>query len=403
MSERENQVYEIDVLKAKRDGEGFFTAAILADEEDESLNSIVAEAAAALGTPIALVTLLLERIQLFKAHYGLPADLAHSRATERNVSFCQFVVRDGQPFEVVDARTDDRIPQALVERYGIRSYLGMPLQVGDVVVGSLCVLDTKARGFSEDERTRLTHLASVVGARLTSLAEERMQHRKSLASQAASPGLLELRFSLEPILAGIEEMNMATATLRAFHRLVGFTQSGGDAPSGAIAGSFREAAKALEDLADATSEIEVNAEELIEGTDALSVLFQHGGSRPLSEILIAAQNLTRHPCRQVGGIPLPVQDVDPIVATPAPIVVGVLSAVINHLARQLATQDQTCGLRQSVHTTDLAVVVSITSEGLSRDAFQRVSDDLADQVPADPTMKLESYARGVRLTLATAR
>ena len=55
------------------------------------------------------------------------------RSASRDVSFCQFVVRDGKAFEVSHAGTDDRVPQHLVKEYGTQSYLGVPIHARDVV------------------------------------------------------------------------------------------------------------------------------------------------------------------------------------------------------------------------------------------------------------------------------
>ena len=84
--------------------------------------------------------------------------LASARGTHRDVSFCQFVVRDGKTFEVNDAANDPRIPQHVVKEFNIQSYLGIPIIVKENVMGSLCVLDTKKRGFSKEEHTSLNKL-----------------------------------------------------------------------------------------------------------------------------------------------------------------------------------------------------------------------------------------------------
>ena len=116
----------IDALGHRPDRHRAFTSGLLAEAEDEILQSIVEEASRDLSMPIALVNLVLEEIQYFKAHYGLPPELAASRGTARDVSFCQFVVRDGVLFEVTDAKEDLRVPQHLVKNFNIQSYLGVP-------------------------------------------------------------------------------------------------------------------------------------------------------------------------------------------------------------------------------------------------------------------------------------
>ena len=52
--------------------------------------------------------------------------------------------------EVEDATREEELPQALVERYGVRAYLGIPVRIDQSVVGTLCVLDVEKRGFAPD-------------------------------------------------------------------------------------------------------------------------------------------------------------------------------------------------------------------------------------------------------------
>lgn len=138
---------------------------------DEKLDEYVAEAARLADAPIALVSLVLRRIQFFRASYGLPQDLEASRATSRCESFCQFVVRDELPFLVQDAPNDERVPQELVTRYGIRAYAGVPLTHRGQVIGSLCVLDLKPRSFDAALVIQMKSLATKVVERLEEMKE----------------------------------------------------------------------------------------------------------------------------------------------------------------------------------------------------------------------------------------
>jgi len=213
-------VDSIDALGPRPERHTAFTGELLAEVEDEALQSIVEQAARDLSTPIAMVNLVLAEIQFFKAHYGLPPDLAAARGTERDVSFCQFVVREGEPFEVINAEQDARVPQHLVKHHGIRSYLGIPVVANDVIVGSLCVIDFEPREFSEEERRILKNLADLVNRRLATLSERHEQLRSSLVGQAAVPALAELRETLAPIQAGAAAGRMTTAALASFLRLL---------------------------------------------------------------------------------------------------------------------------------------------------------------------------------------
>lgn len=134
------------------------------------LDALCAEATRVTEAPIALVSLIMERVQFFRAGVGLPDDLATSLGTNRCESFCQFVVAEGRPFVVTDAHNDARVPQELVARYGIAAYVGAPVVVDGMVVGSLCAVDVKPRAFSETciaTLVELAHSTSAVLQRLT--------------------------------------------------------------------------------------------------------------------------------------------------------------------------------------------------------------------------------------------
>jgi signal transduction protein with GAF and PtsI domain len=304
-----------------------FTEGLLAEAEDTELQTIVNDAAGGLSTPIALVTLVLERIQFFKAHYGLPQDLAISRATERDVSFCQFVVRDGEPFEVENAEEDEPVPQHLVKRYGVKAYLGIPVMVNKVVTGSLCVIDTKARTFSDDERQKFTELAALVSQRLEVLSAQRTNPRLSLAQRAVSPSFTELRESLELVRNSAAEGRIASSTLKSLLRLLRHTQTEGATTHSAVEREFEHAYLALEDLDNSVIEIEMGTEDAKDCVSALErVRLQDISTARLSDVLNAVQDLSRSNCRDVGGAPLPELPNDPLLATPQPLAVGLLSS-----------------------------------------------------------------------------
>jgi GAF domain-containing protein len=103
---------------------------------------------------------------------GLPPELEAARATDRCTSFCQFVVAGNQPLEIEDASREPGLPEDLIQRYGIRAYVGFPLRVAGQAVGSFCVLDVKTRTLDASARARLEQLARAASARLEALAAQ---------------------------------------------------------------------------------------------------------------------------------------------------------------------------------------------------------------------------------------
>jgi hypothetical protein len=343
---------------------------------------------------------VLERIQFFKAHYGLPDDLAVSRATERDVSFCQFVVRDGEPFEVENAEEDERVPQHLVKRYGVKAYLGIPVKVNNVVAGSLCVIDTKPRTFTDDERQKLTELAGLVSQRLEILSAQRTNPRLSLAQRAVSPSFTELREALESVRNSAAEGRIASSTIKSLLRLLRHTQRGGTAQPGAVEGEFEHAYLALEDLDNSVIEIEVRTEDAEDCVSALERVLQKDSSTArLSDVLNAAQDLSRSNCRDVGGAPLPELLNDPLLATPQPLAVGLLSSCLTLIAFELASAGLSDGLSISVEDFGAKVEISVSAQGLLEPAFAAVARELMRHIGDDPTASTHATKEAVKVTL----
>ncbi|EDM80027.1 response regulator [Plesiocystis pacifica SIR-1] len=140
-------------------------------QRDPALQAIVREAADQAGTPLALVSLIMGTIQLFRADHGLPPELGVSLATSRCDSFCQFVVQTEAPFVVRHASEDARVPQTVVQSHSVQAYVGVPVRVDGQIVGTLCVLDVQPREFGDEVAAALEPLAARASARLQELAD----------------------------------------------------------------------------------------------------------------------------------------------------------------------------------------------------------------------------------------
>jgi diguanylate cyclase (GGDEF)-like protein len=109
--------------------------------------------------PIAQVSLIDSSRQWIKSSAGTPAFEA-----PRAVSFCAHAIADDEIMVVEDASTDQRFegnPLVSGEPH-IRFYVGCPLRVGSHNMGALCLIDTKPRRFSEEEKVLLRDLAALV-------------------------------------------------------------------------------------------------------------------------------------------------------------------------------------------------------------------------------------------------
>jgi GAF domain-containing protein len=132
---------------------------VLDTPNEVQFDAIVRDACKILGTPIALISLIDEHRQWFKAKVGLaPAE------TPRSISFCTHAIHGNDTMIVNDATQDDRFSTnpLVTGDVGIRFYAGAALKTEDGRrIGTLCVIDTKAHpdGMAERDRVALESLA----------------------------------------------------------------------------------------------------------------------------------------------------------------------------------------------------------------------------------------------------
>jgi len=146
--------------------------AVLDSAPEPLFDGLARLAASIAGTPIALVTLIDEKRQWFKASVGLPG----VQEMPRGLAFCRHAMHGHQLMEVPDARIDPRFADhpMVTGEPGIRFYAGAPLTLPDGTrVGTLCVIDRAPRQLDDAQRAQLAELAQAVVQAL--LLRERAQ------------------------------------------------------------------------------------------------------------------------------------------------------------------------------------------------------------------------------------
>lgn len=131
-------------------------------------NAIVEFAATELDVPMALISLVDNDRQWFKASVGL--DVCE---TARDISFCGHAILTPSTMVVPDASDDLRFvdnPMVVGEPH-IRFYAGAPLRLpGGELVGTLCVMDRRPRHFQPAQRLTLESLRALVVEQLMTAA-----------------------------------------------------------------------------------------------------------------------------------------------------------------------------------------------------------------------------------------
>jgi GAF domain-containing protein len=145
------------------------------EAERPFLHDIVERAAQTVGTPFAVIDVLLDEAQVFLDAVGpVPAWLAEAGGTPLEWAFCRTLVRDRVVRAVADLTADPLFrDNPLVTIEGVRAYAGAPLisHTGQVL-GGLCGLDRQPRAFTEDALSHLRRLADEAVDRLEERADE---------------------------------------------------------------------------------------------------------------------------------------------------------------------------------------------------------------------------------------
>ena len=134
---------------------------ILDTSPEETFDRIARLAAQIMGTPIALVSLVDDDRQWFKARYGLAAE-----QTPRDVAFCAHAILDAKVMVVPDARRDPRFAgnPIVIDEPRVIFYAGAPLTTPDGYrLGTLCAIDRVPHAaLSEEQDRALRDLAAMV-------------------------------------------------------------------------------------------------------------------------------------------------------------------------------------------------------------------------------------------------
>ncbi|UXA71581.1 diguanylate cyclase [Xanthomonas prunicola] len=157
---------------------------VIDTDSEPFFDALAAAAQAIAGTPIALVSLVDEHRQWWKANIGLPG----VSETPRELAFCAYAIQDDTVMEVPDAPADPRFcDNALVtDTPGIRYYAGAPIVLSDGLrMGTVCVIDQRPRQLEPAQLAALQQLAKV--------AAEGLEQRRVMLERADINAQLQQR------------------------------------------------------------------------------------------------------------------------------------------------------------------------------------------------------------------
>lgn len=152
---------------------------ILDTAEEDMYDQIRDSATQVCETPIALLSLIDDHRQWFKAHCGLSV-----RETTRDISFCAYAILQSGPFIIENAEDDERFRDnpLVTGPEHIRFYAGFPIYSEGQPLGTLCVLDRAPRHLEGHQIATMLKLAGSV----TRLLRLRARQQDAIFATAVS-------------------------------------------------------------------------------------------------------------------------------------------------------------------------------------------------------------------------
>lgn len=137
-----------------------YITGLLDTRDDERFERLTRLARKAFQVPVALISLLDRERQWLFACQGVGV-----RETPRDISFCGHAILQEGPFIIHDAAADARFhdnPLVTGDPH-IRFYAGQPVSLPDgTVAGTLCLIHTVPRAFTDEDIASLRDLACIV-------------------------------------------------------------------------------------------------------------------------------------------------------------------------------------------------------------------------------------------------
>lgn len=357
------------------------------------------ELSATLSPRMVLVSVVLERLLLFRGHVGLPPDLLASRAIDRGASFCARVIADNAVVAVEDVLAHpDHVPE-LLTRYGLASYLGAPIVVAGTVIGCVAILDDRPRRFAAGERSAIVAAARMAASWIANLGACQDAPDGALHDRAVRPQFAELRNRMQPMVGGVQAMQIAVAELGAVLRLAAYVASHPEEAATIL--PLDTAEEALRDLEDCLADVADSVNSVQSAVVALeSASLITGESCSVCAIVDASSTLAHHHTKLIGGVRWVLSAAPASVAISLQIAVNTVAAGLSSVSNVIHAHRGRRGIDVTISGDAADARFEITAPDLDRTQVELCAAVLASLAGGTPGVQVTASANAVALTFA---
>lgn len=133
---------------------------LLDSPAEEAFDRLTRLAAKLTGAPVTFISLVEEGRDFYKSCFGLPEPLASEREIT-GTTFCHYALVSQGPLVIEDTLANPIYREvSTVESLGVRAYLGIPLKMDGLVIGSFCAVDFAPKAWSPLQIEVMVELAA---------------------------------------------------------------------------------------------------------------------------------------------------------------------------------------------------------------------------------------------------
>jgi hypothetical protein len=277
-----------------------------------------------------------------------------------------------------------------VVKYGIRSYIGEPLRLGNSVIGALCAIDVSERHFSDADRAAMNELAARVNHRLNALSSQ-----STHATPAATAGE-ELSLASRLVARALDTLQVGLADLAPLVRISAHDQGA----SAAL--PLLEGARAA--LGDCTGALEA----LVEANGRLGVLSDRlatlgsdeRAQATVSAVTELAGRLADYATAPIGGVAWTIDAPQAILTAGKVWAATVTSVALSLVAHHARTEGSGIFVHASLQSKK--VVIELSARSLDPSATKECAARLEAILQKDPHISTEVKGSSLRLHLLIA-